>query len=217
MWPQPHPSSLLGQAPGWMQTWGTPIHPFFRQPRRPCHAPWRLLLCQLSPSKVRPSLPLCSRGPGLFPAGLALWAKRPKFLGMETETAPQTVPLPGMSGWSHHKPREITAPSQLGNHYLSFWRERQLRYYHITSGTISLLQKDQEKQTEELLSLGLEAGARGFWLALGAHSHRAVPHVQEGPGPVSASLSCVGTSSPCSGEPWPSRSAVSGGFPGLGR
>ena len=29
------------------------------------------LLCQLSPSKVCPSLPLCSHGPGPFPAGLA--------------------------------------------------------------------------------------------------------------------------------------------------
>lgn len=74
-------------------------------------------------------------------------AKRPKFLGTETETAAQTVLLPGMSGWSHCKPREIAAPSQLGNHYLSFWLERQLRYYHVTSGTTSLLQKDQEKET----------------------------------------------------------------------
>lgn len=72
-------------------------------------------------------------------------AKRHKFLGTESEMAAQKVPLPGMSGWSHCKLREITAPSQLGNHYRSFWWERQLRYYHVTSRTISLLQKDQLK------------------------------------------------------------------------
>lgn len=80
------------------------------------------LLRHLSPSKVHPSLPLRSRGPGPFPTGLGLaggsrfakrlsLAKRPKFLGTETETAAQTVPLPGKSRWSHHKLRETTAPS----------------------------------------------------------------------------------------------------------
>lgn len=92
----------------------------------------------------RSRLGLPQAGGSRFAKGLSL-VKRHKFLGMEAETAAQTVPLPGMSGWSHCKPREITAPSQLGNHYLSFWRERQLRYYHRTSGTIYLLQKDQEK------------------------------------------------------------------------
>lgn len=86
----------------------------------------------------RSPLGLPQAGGSSFAKRLSL-AKRPRFLGTETETAAQTVLLPGMSRWSHHKLRETTAPSQLGNHYLSFWCERKLRFYHITSGTIYLL------------------------------------------------------------------------------
>lgn len=64
VWSQLRPSSLPGCAPGWMQTWGAPIHPCSPQPRAPCRAPQSCTAASAWAHEVCPSLPLRPRGLG---------------------------------------------------------------------------------------------------------------------------------------------------------